>query len=172
MRNLTVTFNYTINGSEVKDFEIDMDGTHDENDVLEAILEHEQSMLDDAGGNEEGAVYTVEMIDLVGLECSEEGDDITLKNIYEVATAYCDCEQDMEVVLAAIACDIQGHNIDEAYNGSYKDDADFAREMAEMAGDYNPKEARWPLNCINWEYAAKELMYDYCEDNGHYFRNL
>lgn len=59
----------------------------------------------------------------------------------------------------------------EAYQGQYKNDVDFAQEMAEECGsiENNPK---WPYTCIDWEFAAKELMYDYFEVNGYYFRNL
>lgn len=60
---------------------------------------------------------------------------------------------------------------EEAYQGEYRSDEDFAEEMAEELGliDNN---LSWPHNCIDWECAAKELMYDYSEENGHYFRNL
>ncbi len=37
---------------------------------------------------------------------------------------------------------------------------DYARELAEDTGDYDP-DAAWPLNCIDWEEAAKQLEYDY-----------
>ena len=79
---------------------------------------------------------------------------------------------DWEVIDAAINCDVDLSDIEEAYQGEYKDDEDFAYETAVSCGDYNPKENHWPLNCIDWQYAAKELMYDYSASNGHYFRNL
>jgi hypothetical protein len=37
---------------------------------------------------------------------------------------------------------------------------EYARELAEEIGAVNGNES-WPLNCIDWEYAAKELAYDY-----------
>lgn len=43
--------------------------------------------------------------------------------------------------------------------------------MADQLGAID-NSARWPQTCIDWEQAAKELRYDYSEDNGHYFRNL
>lgn len=76
-----------------------------------------------------------------------------------------------DVILAAIECGINADDIEEAYQGSYKDDEDFAQEMADQLGAID-KNAQWPMNCIDWEYAAKELMYDYSEHNGHYFRNI
>lgn len=62
-------------------------------------------------------------------------------------------------------------DFDEAYCGEFPSDEDFAQNLAEDIGAIDPK-ASWPNNCIDWEYAARELMYDYYELNGHYFRNI
>jgi len=37
---------------------------------------------------------------------------------------------------------------------------DYAQELAEDIGAIDPN-AGWPLTCINWERAARELKYDY-----------
>lgn len=37
---------------------------------------------------------------------------------------------------------------------------DYARQLAEYSGTYE-RDASWPLNCIDWEQAAKELQQDY-----------
>lgn len=91
--------------------------------------------------------------------------------IWDFAAATQECDQEPEVIAAALNLGITASDIDEAYQGSYKDDEDFARETADQLGAID-KNASWPMNCIDWEYAAKELMYDYSEENGHYFRNL
>jgi antirestriction protein len=59
----------------------------------------------------------------------------------------------------------------EAYQGEYESDQDFAQEMADQLGviQENPS---WPYTCIDWEWAARELMYDYWSSDGHYFRNM
>lgn len=62
-------------------------------------------------------------------------------------------------------------NADEAYQGEYSSDEAFARTMADDIGAVD-KNASWPMNCIDWEQAASELMYDYFESNGYYFRNI
>lgn len=80
-------------------------------------------------------------------------------------------EYNEEIVLAAIECGVSLEDIQEAYQGEYSSDENFAQEMAEQLGSID-KNASWPQNCIDWEFAAKELMYDYSEHNGHYFRNL
>lgn len=61
--------------------------------------------------------------------------------------------------------------VEEAYNGEYTSDEAFAQDMAEQLGLIN-KDLAWPYTCIDWEQASKELMYDYFESNGYYFRNL
>lgn len=60
---------------------------------------------------------------------------------------------------------------EEAYQGKYRSDEDFAEEIADSLGLID-QDAKWPHDCIDWEKAAKELMYDYSEDSGYYFRNL
>jgi antirestriction protein len=59
----------------------------------------------------------------------------------------------------------------EAYQGEFDSDEDFARYIAEELTPVDNSMA-WPFNCIDWEWAAKELMNDYSEEEGYYFRNL
>jgi len=59
----------------------------------------------------------------------------------------------------------------EAYQGEYRSDEDFAQQMADDLGAID-KNLSWPNNCIDWEWAARELMMDYYEINGHYFRSF
>ena len=80
-------------------------------------------------------------------------------------------DYDFDVISAALCCGISIDNIVEAYQGEYKDDEDFAWEFANEIGAIG-KNVSWPYTCIDWEQAAKELMYDYCESDGHYFRIL
>ena len=59
---------------------------------------------------------------------------------------------------------------EEAYQGEYASDEEFAESMADDIG--YERRAEWPYSCIDWEQAAKELMWDYTEDSNYYFRNL
>lgn len=61
-------------------------------------------------------------------------------------------------------------DIEEAYAGEFPSDEEFARDMAEQIGE-NIAEG-WPHYCIDWEFAARELMMDYSEQDGYYFRNI
>jgi hypothetical protein len=76
-----------------------------------------------------------------------------------------------DCVSAGLSLGILPENIEEAYAGSFTSDTDFAYDMAEQLGEL-PKDNRWPHYCIDWEYAAKELMMDYGEEGGFYFRNM
>ena len=78
---------------------------------------------------------------------------------------------DLEVFEAGIEADVEICNIEEAYSGKFDSDIEFAENMADELGLMNDAQS-WPFNCINWEIAAKELMYDYNSANGYYFRSL
>ena len=63
----------------------------------------------------------------------------------------------------------------EAYDqlDSDKDDARFAEYSATESGAMeNPDVQGWPFTRIDWEWAAKDLMMDYSEQGGHYFRSM
>lgn len=62
-------------------------------------------------------------------------------------------------------------DFEEAYSGEFDSDEDFARDMAEQT-DAIKEDMAWPYSCIDWEHASRELMYDYSEQDGHYFRNI
>lgn len=83
---------------------------------------------------------------------------------------------DLEVIEAFISlgsCKVSSADffdvLEETYNGEYLSDEDFAEDMAESTGALNSS-SDWPHNCIDWTRAARDLMYDYMESNGHYFR--
>ena len=78
---------------------------------------------------------------------------------------------DEDIVAAGLSLGLSPDTIEEAYAGQFDSDEDFARDMADQLGAVD-KNALWPNNCIDWEYAAHELMYDYAEENGYYFRNV
>jgi len=79
-------------------------------------------------------------------------------------------EFDEEIVLAAIACSINLSDIGEAYQGRHASDEDFAQQLCEDVGEI-PKDFPAYIR-IDWERTARNIMMDYSEDNGHYFRNL
>ena len=138
-----------------------------------------------------GEEYTIDLLtaDLSDIlnEVGSEGESFEVTEWGDVHRNYQDIEDtdelqdyidnfsagyvDIDVFNAGIDADVNIADIDEAYSGSFTSDEDFAENMAEELGavDIN---ASWPMTCIDWEQAAKELMYDYTESNGHYFRCL
>lgn len=159
MRTLNVQFSYILKGSEAASSEFDYElSSESPENILQEIADKEGTAPD--------------RIEITGVICSEDiGEYENWDKIFDFAAAYSECNQDAEIVVAALALDIPGSDIDEAYQGEFSSDEEFAREMADQLGAID-KNATWPQNCIDWEYAAKEVMYDYAEKNGHYFRNL
>jgi len=78
---------------------------------------------------------------------------------------------DVEIVKAALELGIDEENIAEAYSGQFSSDKEFAQDMADGTGAIRDDDA-WPYTCIDWDWAAKELMYDYREQDGYYFRSM
>jgi antirestriction protein len=76
-----------------------------------------------------------------------------------------------DIVLAGLNCSIDLDLIADSYQGEYNSDEDFAEQYANGLGLLD-KGLQWPYNCIDWTQAARELMYDYVEDNGYYFYSL
>ncbi len=50
-------------------------------------------------------------------------------------------------------------NIDDCYYGEYKTEEEFAMDLAEQTGFKEP--GTWPYNCIDWDRATKDIMYDF-----------
>jgi len=102
-------------------------------------------------------------------------DEIT--NIYEFMDAVNESCLSLEIITAY--AEHVGEQIDidvivkaeEAYSGTYDSDEQFAEEFAEEVGAID-KNTSWPNTCIDRERAARELMYDYFEASGHYFRYM
>lgn len=77
---------------------------------------------------------------------------------------------DEDILEAARKCDVQIEDIEEAYQGKWDSDEDFTRNLVEGCGDI-PNDLPAYIH-IDWEWTAKEIMMDYSESGGHYFRNL
>ncbi len=164
MTNLDVTANATLNG-QTKEFTFDA-CSDDKDTILESLRElfAVSSMLEDEPELED---FTIELTD-TGI--IHDNYKTTLDEVFEYGEALAKID-DIDMLNAGIDCDIDLDNIEEAYNGQFKSNEDFAQETAESLGEI-PKGNNWPHYCIDWEWAAKELMSDYSESNGYYFRNL
>ena len=108
----------------------------------------------------------------------ESMSDDEIQIIYDTIEAIDNSHLDIEIISAyidnvGIDSDIEStiSHCEEAYQGEYNSDEDFAESLAEELGYMEDAPKSWPFNCIDWEYAARELMYDYFESGGYYFRN-
>ena len=61
--------------------------------------------------------------------------------------------------------------MEEAYAGTARSDEEFAENLANDLG-LIPDDLAWPMSHIDWEGAARDLMMEYAENDGFYFRNL
>lgn len=133
---------------------------------------------DEAGFNNTDDFEEVTDLSEITYEVSDWADVSEFENLCDIniLNEIAECsdleDYDWDVISAGIEAGIDIYNIAEAYSGEYRSDEDFAEEMAESCGDYNSREVKWPYTCIDWEQAAKEIMYDYTEANGYYFRNF
>lgn len=91
------------------------------------------------------------------LEDLEEGKHLTRPELEELDQ------------LRAILADIEGLGGDEQWRGDWypvtliRDShfRDYAEELAYDIGAVPQVALQWPMNCIDWEQAARELRYDY-----------
>lgn len=58
----------------------------------------------------------------------------------------------------------------EAYQGQYNNDEEFIQQLLEDSGEI-PEDLP-PYVYIDWERTARDMMTDYFEEEGYYFRNL
>jgi len=63
----------------------------------------------------------------------------------------------------------EADNVSEAYAGEFDNDEDFTQDLLEQCGEL-PKDLPAYIH-IDWE-GTRDIMMDYFEVNGYYFRNL
>jgi antirestriction protein len=105
-------------------------------------------------------------------------ESMNFKNLYNYFERAESCYYDAEIIESFAS--LGNYNVEdtdqffdaleESYIGQFDSDEDFAEDMAEQTGVEISNS--WPNNCIDWERAARDLMYDYYESNGHYFRAI
>jgi antirestriction protein len=152
--NLSFILTFTVNKQEIA---LTIDSSlYTDDDIREAILEKmEGSELEE----------DFELIVSDWSDTPENMQDLSILAECLEDTEYCS----EDVISAGIECGVSIDNIDEAYSGSFGSDEDFAEDMAEQLGCID-KNLSWPYTCIDWDAAAGQLMMDYSEHNGHYFR--
>jgi antirestriction protein len=154
--NLSFILTFTVNKQEIA---LTIDSSlYTDDDIREAILEKmEGSELEE----------DFELIVSDWSDTPENMQDLSILAECLEDTEYCS----EDVISAGIECGVSIDNIDEAYWGSFGSDEDFAEDMAEQLGCID-KNLSWPYTCIDWDRASRDLMMDYSEHNGHYFRMM
>ena len=61
-------------------------------------------------------------------------------------------------------------NFEEAYCGEWKNDVDFVKDLLE--NEMAISEKLPPYVHIDWESTVRDIMMDYSEEGGYYFRNF
>jgi len=149
-------------------FCIDLDINNTNEEMLTAISESLETITDIFNDGEIREEYIV--CDVENIPGEYVGEWSIDSNFFEYQAAINDSYLDKEVFEAGIDCGIPFESIEDVYQGEYKDNEDFAYEMAESCGLIDDN-AKWPYCCIDWSHAARELMYDFVDSNGHYFSN-
>lgn len=154
-------------------------------DLLEEIQTVYNEFLNDPENELERKIYIencIDYIDISNLELmitdfegfpremySESFDTGLIEQLIEFSQLDEDDKNKIEAFSEAFGTDLKTaiEKYEEAFIGEFDSDEDFAYEIAEQSG-YEVNN-NWPYNCIDWERAARDLMYDYTEFNGYYF---
>jgi len=80
-------------------------------------------------------------------------------------------QSDRELLEAFLDAGFDGDLSDaqDRYAGRFAQDEEFAQELLEDSEDYLRDIPHYII--IDWEATARNIMYDYTSENGHYFRN-
>ncbi len=82
-------------------------------------------------------------------------------------------EYDVDVANAAHSLDIEPENVGEAYAGCFSDDGDFAENLVTECYDLSSSNLPEFITFhIDWDGVAQDIMGDYSESNGYYFRRF
>ena len=73
-----------------------------------------------------------------------------------------------DMIKSALACDIPLEKIEDAYWGEWDSRAQFAEEFHDNCGDLT-NVPTWIISHIDWDSVGRELMYDFQEEDGHYW---
>ena len=141
--------------------EMDPDGENSSDELLEGLIFTDPQgfavhlFTPERGTQGKGPLTPIAAFDDVLKAWSDERDD----DRREAMADYLDNGND----------DLDG--FEDAYEGKYKDGADFAEQLADNLGAVSEDNARWI--CIDWEATwDRNLRHDYwISDNGHVFRN-
>jgi len=158
---------------------VDLDQFDDADELNDYIEDHfeqadKKSPLDESGSIREETMIT----DFEGFPKFFYSECMNFEKLFEFFEKAEDSNFDIEIIEAF--ADLGTYNLEEineffealeeSYSGEFNNDVDFAMNLHEETGE-EIKDS-WPHNCINWDSAAREIMFDYCSSDGFYFRSI
>lgn len=99
--------------------------------------------------------------------CSEYGVDA---EVWDLLAAYDEHDEGAVNAYCSLFGAWDESDFQDRYSGEFKDDADFAYDMAEQCG-YLSEMPEHLQSYFDYSAFARDLMYDYCTEDGYYFRN-
>jgi hypothetical protein len=156
-------------GGETTEKVIIDDATYDYDDIVSAAFD----AAEDVGVFENFEDITQEDCDFEIHIDDGDLEDLGISNSDELYE-FCDIfysdnnSYEVEVFQAAYECDIPFEDIDEMYQGQWDDDETFVMRLLEDTGMI-PSDLPNFIR-IDWETTAENVMDDYVEHRGHYFR--
>lgn len=156
-------------GGETTEKVIIDDATYDHDDIISAAFD----AAEDVGVFENFEDITQEDCDFEIHIDDGDLEDLGISNDDELYE-FCDIfysdnnSYEVEVFQAAYECDIPFEDIDEMYQGQWDDDETFVMRLLEDTGMI-PSDLPNFIR-IDWETTAENVMDDYVEHRGHYFR--
>jgi hypothetical protein len=156
-------------GGETTEKVIIDDATYDHDDIISAAFD----AAEDVGVFENFEDITQEDCDFEIHIDDGDLEDLGITNSDELYE-FCDIfysdnnSYEIEVFQAAYECDIPFEDIDEMYQGQWDDDETFVMRLLEDTGMIPSDLPNFIY--IDWERTAENVMDDYVENRGHYFR--
>lgn len=159
----------------IYDFQLDLEDGWKREELIDSIQEHFDCAVH-YGNIVLADPEDIDLIDvtedMVEFDLSELPDFLNgdWNKISEFAEHYYSSYYDIDVFEAASNLGIPFSDVDEAYNGEHDSDEEFAENICAEIGYIPDDFPSWIA--IDWEATARSIMYDYEEDNGHYFRRF
>lgn len=147
----------------------DLEDYDDKHDFLEAAEAYHRELL---GDEDEDYPADIELMfqDWEGIPSDMVGESWVAPEVWELMEAFNNHDED--VVRAYLKCFGEWNESDfqDRYRGQYDSWEDFAEQLVDELGylDEMPEHLR---NYFDYEKYARDLKYDFCEEDGYYFWN-
>lgn len=164
---------FYIDGIPTKGLWVNLDSITEWEEVQEVIADHFELTIEQI---EDKEIYCSDIEGLARFFYESNCDTFNFEEWKEFKEEAEASYLDMEVIEAYLdnmgsADGVSIADIEEAYQGQWSSDEDFAEELLDSTGGLSGMDES--LKCyFDYSAFARDLMYDYFESNGYYFRNL